>query len=107
MSSDGRDVDRSNGDSACSTRQAQTRLRDRIANGDLDALRIAYDRYGALVYGLAGQRCAHDQRRAEELTRATFPHLWTWPWRQHHRPLAVSLLVELLDELGPHDYPDN
>lgn len=50
-------------------------LLDRLAAGDRDALALLYDRFGALVYGVA-LRVVRDPSIAEEVTQEVF--LWAW-----------------------------
>jgi RNA polymerase sigma-70 factor, ECF subfamily len=47
----------------------------RVADGDADALRELYDRYGRIVYGMT-YRLTHDAQLAEEATQDTFVTLW-------------------------------
>jgi RNA polymerase sigma-70 factor, ECF subfamily len=47
----------------------------RVADGDAEALRDLYDRYGRIVYGLT-YRLTRDAQLAEEATQDTFVTLW-------------------------------
>ena len=47
----------------------------RVADGDHDALRLLYDRYGRIVYGMT-YRLTKDAQLAEEATQDTFVTLW-------------------------------
>jgi RNA polymerase sigma-70 factor (ECF subfamily) len=47
----------------------------RVADGDKDALRELYDRYGRIVYGMA-YRLTRDAQLAEEATQDTFVAVW-------------------------------
>ena len=47
----------------------------RVADGDYDALRLLYDRYGRIVYGMT-YRLTKDAQLAEEATQDTFVTLW-------------------------------
>src|SRR5215210_4856798 len=47
----------------------------RVADGDADALRQLYERYGRIVYGLT-YRLTRDAQLAEEATQDTFVTLW-------------------------------
>jgi RNA polymerase sigma-70 factor (ECF subfamily) len=47
----------------------------RVADGDADALRELYDRYGRIVYGMT-YRVTKDAQLAEEATQDTFVTLW-------------------------------
>ena len=47
----------------------------RVADGDHDALRLLYDRYGRIVYGMT-YRLTNDALLAEEATPDTFVTLW-------------------------------
>jgi RNA polymerase sigma-70 factor (ECF subfamily) len=47
----------------------------RVADGDHDALRLLYDRYGRIVYGMS-YRITNDAQLAEEATQDTFLTLW-------------------------------
>ena len=47
----------------------------RVADGDHDALRLLYDRYGRIVYGMT-YRLTKDPQLAEEATQDTFLTLW-------------------------------
>src|SRR5215210_8230526 len=47
----------------------------RVADGDADALRQLYERYGRIVYGLT-YRLTKDAQLAEEATQDTFVTLW-------------------------------
>jgi RNA polymerase sigma-70 factor, ECF subfamily len=47
----------------------------RVADGDADALRQLYDRYGRIVYGMT-YRLTKDAQLAEEATQDTFVTLW-------------------------------
>jgi RNA polymerase sigma-70 factor, ECF subfamily len=48
---------------------------ERVADGDAEALRDLYDRYGRIVYGLT-YRLTRDAQLAEEATQDTFVTLW-------------------------------
>ena len=74
-------------------------LRDRIADGDFDALGVAFDQYGVLVYELAGRCCAHHREHAEDLTRATFLDLWMRPWQRPRWPLPATLVAGLVEQI--------
>jgi RNA polymerase sigma-70 factor (ECF subfamily) len=52
-----------------------TSLVRRVANGDADALRQLYERYGRLVYSFA-HRFTSDATLSEEATQDTFVALW-------------------------------
>ena len=47
----------------------------RVADGDTDALRQLYDRYGRIVYGMT-YRLTKDAQLAEEATQDTFVTVW-------------------------------
>ena len=47
----------------------------RVADGDADALRQLYDRYGRIVYGMT-YRLTKDAQLAEEATQDTFVTVW-------------------------------
>jgi len=47
----------------------------RVADGDYDALRELYERYGRIVYGLT-YRLTREAQLAEEATQDTFSTLW-------------------------------
>jgi RNA polymerase sigma-70 factor, ECF subfamily len=47
----------------------------RVADGDADALRELYERYGRIVYGMT-YRLTKDSQLAEEATQDTFVTLW-------------------------------
>jgi RNA polymerase sigma-70 factor, ECF subfamily len=47
----------------------------RVADGDPEALRELYDRYGRIVYGMT-YRLTHDAQLAEEATQDTFLAVW-------------------------------
>jgi RNA polymerase sigma-70 factor, ECF subfamily len=47
----------------------------RVADGDADALRQLYDRYGRIVYGMT-YRLTRDAQLAEEATQDTFVTVW-------------------------------
>jgi RNA polymerase sigma-70 factor, ECF subfamily len=47
----------------------------RVADGDTEALRELYDRYGRIVYGMT-YRVTKDAQLAEEATQDTFVTLW-------------------------------
>lgn len=47
----------------------------RVADGDTDALRELYDRYGRIVYGMT-YRLTRDAQLAEEATQDTFVAVW-------------------------------
>jgi RNA polymerase sigma-70 factor, ECF subfamily len=48
---------------------------ERVADGDAEALRDLYERYGRIVYGLT-YRVTRDAQLAEEATQDTFVTLW-------------------------------
>lgn len=52
-----------------------TRLIERVAEGDEEALGLLYDRFGQAVYSLC-LRIVHDGGAAEELTQEVFVRLW-------------------------------
>jgi RNA polymerase sigma-70 factor (ECF subfamily) len=52
----------------------------RLCDGDADALGMVYDRYAALVHGVA-RRVLGDESGAEDVTQDVFTHLWRYPDR--------------------------
>lgn len=46
-----------------------------VAEDDTDALRVLYERYGSIVFGMA-QRLLGDRQQAEECTQDVFVALW-------------------------------
>jgi RNA polymerase sigma-70 factor (ECF subfamily) len=52
----------------------------RLCAGDEEALEEAYDRFGALVYGVA-KRTVRNPAAAEDVVQEVFTHLWTHPER--------------------------
>jgi RNA polymerase sigma-70 factor (ECF subfamily) len=59
---------------------ADARLRERLVNGDGDALAEAYDRWATLVYTVA-RRVTGDKAAAEDVTQDVFLRLWQAPER--------------------------
>ena len=57
------------------TEAADEELMDRIANGDADAVRLLYARYGRLVFGLA-MNVLGDSATAEEVCQDVFMRVW-------------------------------
>jgi RNA polymerase sigma-70 factor (ECF subfamily) len=51
------------------------RLVRRLADGDADALRVLYDRFGGIVFGLT-YRLLGDRQAAEECTQDVFVSVW-------------------------------
>ena len=51
-----------------------------LCDGDGDALGAVYDRYAALVHGVA-RRVLGDEAGAEDVTQDVFTHLWRYPDR--------------------------
>ncbi len=52
-----------------------TALVQSIGTGDTDALRVLYDRYGAILFGMA-LRLLRDRQAAEECTQDVFVAVW-------------------------------
>jgi len=53
-------------------------LLERISSGDAAAFSALYDRYGALVYGIA-KRILRNVEQAEDVTQSVFLKIWTKP----------------------------
>ena len=51
------------------------RLVRRLDEGDTDALRVLYDRYGGIVFGMT-YRLLGDRQAAEECTQDVFVSVW-------------------------------
>jgi RNA polymerase sigma-70 factor (ECF subfamily) len=58
--------------------EADARLRERLIDGDDDALAEAYDRWSGLVHNLAA-RITCEPAAAEDITQEVFLHLWLRP----------------------------
>jgi RNA polymerase sigma-70 factor (ECF subfamily) len=71
----------SNGTVAAVEREsADPMLLAQLCDGDADALAVVYDRYAALVHGVA-RRVLGDESAAEDVTQDVFTHLWRHPDR--------------------------
>ena len=84
-------------------------LATRIAQGDAAALEILYDRYAALVLGIA-LRIVGDPTAAEHVLQETFWHLWkhlvTDPSEQASFPgrlfrMARQLAIDMCRQQSP------
>ena len=70
-----RDWERTEGREYDGSVEADATVVARVADGDTEALRLLYDRYGRIVYGMT-YRLTRDSQLAEEATQDTFVAVW-------------------------------